>query len=278
MKSALHSQHARRNRRSLRRPLALRQHRARRALIEQLEDRRLLAVITAIDFSDPFGNPSAEGFTTSGPSDEWHLSTGRGNDSRHSSDDSFYFGSGEGSGGGGTYGASADGTLTSPAIDLTTAISAKLTFNHFLATEAVNDIASVSVIDSSGNTVIATSGIEFPATTTGFEPVSLDLTPFVGESVQVAFQFTSNATVTAEGWYVDDVVVNAIEPNEWVPQGPFSATNGQVENVSPGDPIVGAIHTVLAHPSNPDILYIGGTNGGVWKTENATLPAPPGCR
>ncbi len=60
----------------------------------------------------------------------------------------------------------------------------------------------------------------------------------------------------------------------WISQGPFGATNGQVENVQGNDPVVGALHTVLAHPTNPNILYVGGTNGGVWKTTNASSPTP----
>ena len=67
----------------------------------------------------------------------------------------------------------------------------------------------------------------------------------------------------------------------WTPQGAGPATNGQTENVrrQAGGPIVddvvGAIHTVLAHPTNPNILYAGGTNSGIWRTTDARcLPQP----
>ncbi|WP_158261380.1 MULTISPECIES: Calx-beta domain-containing protein [Pirellulaceae] len=60
----------------------------------------------------------------------------------------------------------------------------------------------------------------------------------------------------------------------WNPLGPFGASDGQVENVLPDDTVVGAIHTVLAHPLDPNILYIGGTNGGIWRTTNATAIQP----
>ncbi|MDA1014945.1 MAG: hypothetical protein O3A00_10915 [Planctomycetota bacterium] len=49
----------------------------------------------------------------------------------------------------------------------------------------------------------------------------------------------------------------------WIPEGPGPSDNGQVENVSSDDFVVGAVHTALAHRTNPDILYVGGTNGGV---------------
>ncbi len=60
----------------------------------------------------------------------------------------------------------------------------------------------------------------------------------------------------------------------WVAQGPGPAINGQVENVSPNNEVSGAIHTVAAHPSDPDILWAGAANGGVWKTTNATSATP----
>ena len=60
----------------------------------------------------------------------------------------------------------------------------------------------------------------------------------------------------------------------WAPQGPGPILFGQVENVFPGDEVVGAAHTVLAHPTDPDILYIGATNGGVWRTDDATSTSP----
>ena len=60
----------------------------------------------------------------------------------------------------------------------------------------------------------------------------------------------------------------------WLSQGPGPIRNGQVENVQPNNEVVGAIHTVLAHPTDPDVLYIGAVNGGIWKTTNATAASP----
>lgn len=61
---------------------------------------------------------------------------------------------------------------------------------------------------------------------------------------------------------------------DWEPMGPAPATDGQVENVGVDDQIVGAIHAIATHPSDPDILYVGGTNAGVWKTTDATAASP----
>ena len=60
----------------------------------------------------------------------------------------------------------------------------------------------------------------------------------------------------------------------WIPQGPSPTINGQVENILPLNDVTGAIHTVAAHPSDPDVLFVGAINGGIWRTMNATATSP----
>src|SRR5262245_60171123 len=60
----------------------------------------------------------------------------------------------------------------------------------------------------------------------------------------------------------------------WTAQGPGPTRNGQVENIIPNNEVVGAIHTVAAHPTDPNILYVGGVNSGIWRTSNATAASP----
>ncbi|HEX6901198.1 MAG TPA: RTX toxin [Thermoanaerobaculia bacterium] len=55
----------------------------------------------------------------------------------------------------------------------------------------------------------------------------------------------------------------------WLPQGPGPTIDGQAEGMENNE-VVGAVHTVLAHPHAAGTLYIGAVNGGVWKTTNAT--------
>lgn len=62
-------------------------------------------------------------------------------------------------------------------------------------------------------------------------------------------------------------------PGAWLPQGPGPISGGQVEGMV-NKFVCGAIHCVIAHPTNPDIVYIGAVNGGVWKTTNATAASP----
>lgn len=71
---------------------------------------------------------------------------------------------------------------------------------------------------------------------------------------------------------------STLQAQEWVSEGPAPNTNGQVENVTPNDEVIGAIHTVVAHPTNPDILWVGATNGGIWRTDNATATSPTWVR
>ena len=60
----------------------------------------------------------------------------------------------------------------------------------------------------------------------------------------------------------------------WEALGPGPIVFGQTENVVPNDEVVGAVHTVLAHPTNAATLYIGAVNGGIWRTDNATARRP----
>ena len=59
----------------------------------------------------------------------------------------------------------------------------------------------------------------------------------------------------------------------WQAQGPGPNTLGQVENITDGE-VVGAIHTAAAHPTDPDVLYAGAVNGGIWRTADATAASP----
>ncbi len=62
--------------------------------------------------------------------------------------------------------------------------------------------------------------------------------------------------------------------NIWEAQGPGPTLNGQVENIVPNNEVVGAVHTVAAHPLDPDVIYLGAVNGGLWKSTNATAISP----
>lgn len=81
-------------------------------------------------------------------------------------------------------------------------------------------------------------------------------------------------TGLASSGEVEDYLLTITAPGVWIEQGPSPVQDAQVENVVPDNQVNGALHTVIAHPTNPDILYVGGTNGGIWKTTNATALNP----
>lgn len=60
----------------------------------------------------------------------------------------------------------------------------------------------------------------------------------------------------------------------WDPAGPAPFINGGSEKVSPNNENVGAVHAVLAHPTDANVLYVGAVNGGIWKTNNAQAERP----
>jgi hypothetical protein len=59
----------------------------------------------------------------------------------------------------------------------------------------------------------------------------------------------------------------------WRDLGPGPAFQGQVEQI-PNLEVVGAINALALHPTDANVIYAGGTNGGLWKTTNATSVSP----
>lgn len=60
----------------------------------------------------------------------------------------------------------------------------------------------------------------------------------------------------------------------WTAQGPAPIQNAQGMEGILNHPATGAVNAVVAHPTNPDIVWIGSVNGGIWKTTNATSSSP----
>lgn len=64
----------------------------------------------------------------------------------------------------------------------------------------------------------------------------------------------------------------------WVAQGPGPIIGGgNVEGITSPDgpnPEAGAIAAIAASPTNANLVYVGGVNGGIWKTTNATGATP----
>ena len=63
----------------------------------------------------------------------------------------------------------------------------------------------------------------------------------------------------------------------WVQQGPGPIINAQTMGItSPqgNNPVIGAVETVAPSPTDPNTIYAGTVNGGIWKTTNATAASP----
>ena len=73
--------------------------------------------------------------------------------------------------------------------------------------------------------------------------------------------------------HVEDPSI-AVTEGTWVMQGPTSTRFAQVQNLNPNNEVQGAIHAVVAHPTDANIMYVGAVNGGIWRTTNATAASP----
>jgi uncharacterized delta-60 repeat protein len=160
----------------------------------------------------------ADGFTTdNAPAGGlWHLSSGRAVQSGHSVGRAFYFGQGETPGGGGNYntGTRAAGYLISPSINLPATGTVTMNFNYVLQTGASTapDQALVQVTTDNGATwtTLSTYG-QVAESSTWRTAASLNLTAYAGQSVKLRWSFDTvdASTSGAEGWYVDDVQIQA---------------------------------------------------------------------
>src|SRR4051794_18718416 len=57
----------------------------------------------------------------------------------------------------------------------------------------------------------------------------------------------------------------------WVEQGPGPILNGDVQGMAAQHgSVAGAVEALAPDPGNPDVLYAGTVNGGIWKTTGAT--------
>ena len=67
----------------------------------------------------------------------------------------------------------------------------------------------------------------------------------------------------------------------WVAEGPAPINYGQAQNVAPTNSsggylnqVAGTIEAVVVSPTNPNVIYVGTVNGGIWETTNATSTSP----
>ena len=98
--------------------------------------------------------------------------------------------------------------IYSPQIDLTEVTSATLTFWHRYAFARGDDGAViVARRNEEGGWQDDKHLQTFTGTQTAWTQESIDLSPYVGKPRRIIFRLESNASGTADGWYIDDVAV-----------------------------------------------------------------------
>ena len=66
----------------------------------------------------------------------------------------------------------------------------------------------------------------------------------------------------------------AVSAPRLVEEGPGPIFDNFFVDIPPNFPVSGAINAIAASQTNPDLVYAGAVNGGVWKTTNATADPP----
>jgi hypothetical protein len=213
----------------------------------------------------------------------WAITTAQSSSPTHSWTDSP----------GGNYGNSLNISLTSPLLDLTGMTGTMLEFDHIYDLEAGWDYGHVEVSSNGGttwNTVASYSGVNH----TTWETVAIAVPQLDGvATARVRFRLSSDSNTVEDGWYVDDIVVQASVP----PTADFTldATPGSVQ-ICAGDAaeytvVVGAISgfanpvtlaangnpataTFSANPVSPpgsSVLTVGNTGGVAGGTYDFTI-------
>ncbi len=84
------------------------------------------------------------------------------------------------------------------------------------------------------------------------------------------------ATMSANGWGAA-LASNTNIPvsSGWSPIGPSQIPQGQTDvTFGPRTTVSGRVSAVAVDPTNPDVVYAGGAQGGIWKSTNATSGSP----
>jgi len=154
-------------------------------------------------------------------------------------------------------------TITFPTAGATVVIGTAVTITGTASDAGGGTVAKVEVSVDGGATFSAATG------TTAWSFTWTPTTPG---------QVTIRSRATDSSGNVQDppaqITVISAFGGPWTAQGPGPTVNGQVDNVTPNNEVDGAIHTVAAHPTDANILYVGGVNSGIWRTGNATAASP----
>ena len=116
----------------------------------------------------------------------------------------------------GNYNNNVDCWLLSPPIRITE--PCELTFYQYFQSESYYDGAIVEVTTDGGSSFVRITpkggypyhgvrfgGDAYSGSLGGWSKQAFDLSPFVGQEIQIRFRFISDYSITGQGWYIDDV-------------------------------------------------------------------------
>ncbi|MFC1858424.1 PA14 domain-containing protein [Thermodesulfobacteriota bacterium] len=226
-----------------------------------------------------------DGFASTGnPEDLWHRTNeGRSTETGHTTGFSYYFGQNESSGGDYDTGSHVVGSITSPAIDLSGANAASLSFNYFLETEGQPDqfdkvwvlvstdnfdpaAANTIVVGSNAASItspninwgVAPNAIHLTDPTSGWQSASINIPDgFMTGTTRIRFLFDSidDAENNFEGWYVDDVKVVK----------PLSVSDADADFAVNGFSSIAGIGNFDADEGYEDFAVLDPNDGGIGK-------------
>ena len=130
-----------------------------------------------------------------------------------------------------------------------------------------------------GSATVANNDYQLTSSTLTFvagQTTAQIIVPVIGDGVLEGDENFFVELANATGAIIGDTEGTTFILNDdgWAAAGPAPVNNAQVQNITPNNPIVGAIQALAVHPTNPDIMYVGGIQGGVWRTTNATAASP----
>jgi bacillopeptidase F len=115
----------------------------------------------------------------------------------------------------GNYPNSHNASLITPPLSLAGLSSASLQFAHWYSMEKDFDTAKVEISTNGGSSwtqLARYTSPDYSGTPVGWETPVIDLSAFVGQTVQIRFRLQSDGSVNYAGWYLDDVRVAGL-PN-----------------------------------------------------------------
>ncbi|UCE73894.1 MAG: hypothetical protein JSV56_12880, partial [Methanomassiliicoccales archaeon] len=140
--------------------------------------------------------------------------------------------------------------------------------------EKANDFETwrtIELRDASGNARFQIlPPLTYDSSTSTVKELSTYQVSIEGNEIYISVQTPVDWLLEAKYPVVIDPTVLLLEVMTWVPAGPSPIIDGQMENIPNDNPVSGAIHAIVAHPTDPDILWIGTVNGGIWKSESET--------